>query len=140
MFINYQWGALSTLPLQPPKFEKLEKTSKWIYTSLGYINPKFQILTQSFKYYKTLFWCKQGHSHVSFWLQERLAFSYYKESDLQNRGSAAQKKWSSLWSISSVNVTKTVGNCGFGLVAHIYRHGVLWNLATFIRHIAHETS
>ena len=44
MFINYQWGALSTLPLQPPKFEKLEKTSKWVYNSLGYINPKFQIL------------------------------------------------------------------------------------------------
>ena len=40
------------------------------------------------------------------------------------------KRWSFTLRISSVNVTKSAGNCGFG---HIYRRNFLWKTSFFVQ-------
>ena len=44
--------------------------------------------------------------------------------------STLHKKWSSLWRISSVNVTKSAGNCGF---SHIYWRNPSWKISFFVQ-------
>ena len=57
-----------------------------------------------------------------------ICFCIFGEMQAFLRSNTLQKKWSFPWRISSVNVTKSPGNCGFG---HIYWRNRSWKTSFF---------